>query len=90
MITSLATTLQEQLDNRVRGRVMALWIMGFGGTVPVGNLIAGPIIEATSMTTVMLAGAACAVGLAFYARLEPQPEAPRLPARAAAPACAGR
>ena len=36
---------------------MALWIMGFGGTVPIGNLIAGPLIEATSVTTVVLAGA---------------------------------
>ena len=35
---------------------MALWIMGFGGTVPIGNLIAGPIIEGTSVTAVMLAG----------------------------------
>ena len=34
--------------------------MGFGGTVPIGNLIAGPLIEATSVTTVVLAGAAVA------------------------------
>jgi hypothetical protein len=54
---------------------MALWIMGFGGTVPIGNLIAGPIIEATSMSAVMLVGAACALGLTFYARLEPETEA---------------
>ncbi len=67
IITSLSTVLQERLDDSNRGRVMALWIMGFGGTVPIGNLIAGPIIEATSVTTVVLAGAAIAVGLAVYA-----------------------
>jgi predicted MFS family arabinose efflux permease len=69
IITSLSTVLQERLDDHNRGRVMALWIMGFGGTVPVGNLIAGPIIEATSVTTVVLAGAIIAVGLAWWADL---------------------
>jgi predicted MFS family arabinose efflux permease len=92
LITSLATILQEQLDNRVRGRVMALWLMGFGGTVPIGNLLAGPVIEWTSMTFVMLVGAIFAAGLAVYARLEP-PSEHHTPARAAAvatAACAGR
>jgi MFS family permease len=69
VITSLSTVLQQRLDDSNRGRVMALWIMGFGGTVPLGNLIAGPLIEATSITTVVLAGAAIAVGLAWYADL---------------------
>lgn len=75
VITSLSTVLQQRLDDSNRGRVMALWIMGFGGTVPIGNLIAGPIIEATSITTVVLAGAAVAVGLAWYADLSPTPTA---------------
>jgi MFS family permease len=93
MVTSLSTVLQEQLDNRVRGRVMALWIMGFGGTVPIGNLLAGPIIEWTSMTLVMLVGSVCAVGLTFYARLVPGRAGADARARAEAalaPACAGR
>ena len=70
VITSLSTVLQQRLDDSNRGRVMALWIMGFGGTVPIGNLIAGPLIEATSVTTVMLGGAVVALGLAAYADLE--------------------
>ncbi len=89
MITALSTVLQEQLDNRVRGRVMALWIMGFGGTVPIGNLIAGPIIESTSMSTVMLVGAAFAVLLTPYARLDHR-RAPTPAHAPMAPACAGR
>jgi MFS family permease len=71
VITSLSTVLQQRLDDSNRGRVMALWIMGFGGTVPIGNLIAGPLIVATSVTSVVLAGAAIALGLAVYADLEP-------------------
>jgi predicted MFS family arabinose efflux permease len=70
VITSLSTVLQQRLDDRVRGRVMALWMMGFGGTVPVGNLIAGPVIEATSVTAVVLFGAAVAVALAAWADLD--------------------
>ena len=37
-ITALNTALQTRLSDAVRGRVMALWIMGFGGTVALGNL----------------------------------------------------
>ena len=72
VITSLSTVLQQRLDDSNRGRVMALWIMGFGGTVPIGNLIAGPLIEATSVTTVVLAGAVFTLFLAAYADLEPR------------------
>jgi MFS family permease len=70
MITSLSTVIQQRVSNAERGRVTALWIMGFGGMVPLGNLIAGPLIEATSVTTVLLGGAAWALGLAGYARLQ--------------------
>ena len=44
-ITALNTALQTQLSDAVRGRVMALWIMGFGGTVALGNLIIGPVVS---------------------------------------------
>ena len=33
-ITALSTLIQSHLVDEERGRVMALWIMGFGGTVP--------------------------------------------------------
>ncbi|HZN14743.1 MAG TPA: MFS transporter [Acidimicrobiales bacterium] len=61
-VTSMSTVLQEHLDDAVRGRVMALWIMAFGGTVPLGTLAAGPLVDRTSITAVTLAGAAvCAL-----------------------------
>jgi MFS family permease len=66
-ITALNTTLQERLDDAVRGRVMALWMMGFGGTVGLGNLIIGPIVEGLGITAVLLFGAAVALLLAWYA-----------------------
>jgi MFS family permease len=73
-ITSLSTVLQENVGDHQRGRVMALWIMGFGGTVPIGNLLAGPLIDRSSITAVMLGGAVCALALALYARLDRVPQ----------------
>ncbi len=68
-VTSLNTVLQVHLDERVRGRVMSLWLMAFGGTVPLGLLAAGPVAEATSITVVLLYGAVVAAGLAWYAHV---------------------
>ncbi len=64
VITCLSTILQKQLRDEERGRVMALWIMLFGGTVPLGVLIAGPFAKSHS-TEVLLIGAVWAVVLAL-------------------------
>jgi predicted MFS family arabinose efflux permease len=66
-ITSLNTSLQARLKDAVRGRVMALWIMGFGGTVALGNLLIGPVVDALGITTVLLFGAGVALLLSWYA-----------------------
>jgi MFS family permease len=68
-ITALNTALQARLEDAVRGRVMALWIMGFGGTVAIGNLIAGPVVGAVGITSVLVFGAGIALLLAWYADL---------------------
>lgn len=59
-VTSLSTILQSHLADEVRGRVMALWIMGFGGTVPIGLLVFGAVADVTSVTTVVVMGAVVA------------------------------
>jgi MFS family permease len=69
VVTSLSTILQGHLSDEVRGRVMAIWMMAFGGTVPVGVLVAGQVAELTSITAVVLAGAVVALLLAAYADL---------------------
>jgi len=66
-ITALNTALQTRLADAVRGRVMALWIMGFGGTVALGNLIVGPVVSAVGITAVLIFGAGVALVLAWYA-----------------------
>ena len=80
MITTLSTALQSRIANATRGRIMALWIMCYGGTVPIGNLVAGPIINATSLTAVLLFGVAVALGLAIYARGLDEPAPPEVQA----------
>lgn len=69
-VTALSTVLQLHLAGNERGRVMALWMMAFGGTVPIGNLVAGPLIDATSVTTVVFPGAIIALLLAWWADLK--------------------
>jgi predicted MFS family arabinose efflux permease len=63
VITSLSTVLQEHIEDAVRGRVMALWIMGFGGAVGVGALVWGPFAH-RSIGALLMLGAAWAVVLA--------------------------
>jgi MFS family permease len=63
VITCLSTILQKQLRDEERGRVMALWIMLFGGTVPLGVLVAGPFAKSYS-SEVLLVGAVWALVLA--------------------------
>jgi MFS family permease len=70
VVTSLSTVLQEHLADHVRGRVMALWMMSFGGMVPLGTLALSPLAERTSVTAVALGGAAVALLLAWYCDLE--------------------
>ena len=67
-VTALNTILQVHLDDSVRGRVMSLWLMAFGGTVPLGLMIAGPIAEITSITVVLLYGSAVALALWIWVR----------------------
>jgi MFS family permease len=78
MVTALSVVLQERLADAVRGRVMALWVMAFGGTIPLGLLVAGPLAERTSISLVMGYGVLAALALAGYARLRPPPGHPDL------------
>ena len=69
-ITAMSTLIQSHLADEERGRVMALWIMGFGGTVPVGVLVGGWVGHATSITAVIVAGAVWAVVLAAWSNAQ--------------------
>ena len=73
--TSLSTVLQGRLESEVRGRVMALYIMSFGGMVPIGNLIFGPLIDVFGARAVLLIGAVWAAFLARWCDIKRMDEA---------------
>ncbi len=68
--TSLSTYLQERISDEVRGRVMALWTLSFGGMVGVANLIAGDLVARSSITVVTIFGAGVAMVMAVGAVLD--------------------
>ncbi len=74
VVTALSTILQLRVDDRVRGRVMGLWMMGWAGLVPLGGLLAGPTIDAVGIVWVLLFGALVAGVLALTVRA-PGPDA---------------
>jgi MFS family permease len=77
--TALVTTLQMNTHDTERASVMPLWFMVFGGTVPIGNLVFGPVIDAFGARGVLLFGAAFAVFLAWFCDLRRLPPSEFLP-----------
>ena len=77
--TALVTIFQENLADTERAVVMPLWFMAFGGSVPIGNLIFGPIIDAIGARWVLGLGALVAVGLARWGDLRRLPASAFLP-----------
>ena len=68
--TSMLTVMQSRLADHERGRVMSLWFMAFGGTVPLGNLVFGPVIDAIGARWVLLGGALWAAWLSWWCNIE--------------------
>lgn len=68
--TSMATVLQTRLAHHERGRVMALWFMAFGGTVPLGNLLFAPLFDTIGARWLLIGGAAWALLLSRWCDIE--------------------
>ena len=71
--TTLNTMWQEHVDETVRGRVAAVWVLSFGGTVPFSNIVAGQIVEFSSLQAVLLAGVVGSVVLSLGVRFRAGP-----------------
>ena len=67
--TTLNTIWQQHVDDSIRGRVSALWVLAFGGTVPITNLLAGNAVAAVGLQPVLLFGALAAAVLALLVRI---------------------
>ena len=67
------------MPTRERATVMPLWFMVFGGTVPIGNLLFGVVIEWLGARAVLGFGAAFALFLAWWVDLRRLPQSAFLP-----------
>lgn len=67
--TAMSTVLQGRLAPHERGRTMALWFMSFGGTVPIGNMIFGPLVDRYGTRWLLFLGAGWAVVLAWWCNI---------------------
>ena len=66
------TLLQAMVPNRLRGRLMSMFVMMFLGMAPVGSLLAGGLAKFFGAPmTVALGGVACLVGAALFWRKLP-------------------
>lgn len=70
---AMVTVFQQNLKDTERVSVMPLWFMAFGGTVTLGGLAAGPIIDAIGPQWVLLFGAAFALYLSRWSNLDRLP-----------------
>ena len=86
LATSLLTVLQQSIADAERPYVMALWFMAFGGTVPLGNLVFGPLLDRVGPHWVLLGGAAFALFLAKWCDLRTGDDLVREPLEARDPA----
>ena len=50
LATAMMTELQHNLTDAERASIMPLWFMSFGGSIPIGNLLGGPIMDAVGAT----------------------------------------
>jgi MFS family permease len=72
--TAMITMFQQNMRDTERASVMPLWFMAFGGTVTLGGLAFGPVIDAVGARWVLLGGAVWAAFLVRWCdlrRLEP-------------------
>ncbi len=71
---AMVTVFQQNLRDNERVTVMPLWFMSFGGTVTIGGLLAGPIIDAIGARWVLFFGALFALFLAWWCDLDRLPK----------------
>jgi len=65
------TSIQSSVPNRLRGRVMALFIMSFMGLMPVSALLFGTLGEYIGPSTAVLVGAVVLIAWAALLALRP-------------------
>jgi MFS family permease len=87
LYSSSQTIIQDVLPDQLRGRVMAIWLIGYSGSVPLGSLWTGRVANSYGVTFAMTVSSCLCAGLGLVgiaARLCSKPSA--LPPRCQAEA----
>jgi MFS family permease len=68
------TVVQTSVDDRIRGRIMGIWAVGFGGSLPLGAFVAGIVAEVLSpfLTITIFATVLLVASIAVYKNLPPR------------------
>jgi MFS family permease len=85
-VSTSNTLIQLAVPDHLRGRVMGIWALVFGGSMPVGSLFVGMVAQRTDTSlAITLSGACCLVlsGLVWL-RLPPPDDSPSGDSEAAA------
>lgn len=76
MMVAMASTntfVQTVVEERLRGRVMAFYVMAFLGAAPIGSLIAGVVADRIGVpTTILIGGSLCIAGGGAFALWMPR------------------
>ena len=80
-LSTANTLVQTSIDDAVRGRVMGIWSVGFGGSLPLGSFLAGTVADVISpyATIGIFAGILALSSLVVWWRL-PRRSAAAVPA----------
>lgn len=82
-LTSLSSQLQERLPDGLRGRIMALWSMGYLGSRPLAAAVDGAIADLVSVEAALVLVSAVVIAAAWASRggrrdpVAPWPPVPR-------------
>lgn len=61
MINTINATIQANVPDALRGRVMALYVTVFAGTTPIGGIFAGGLVEIRDVPTTLVVGGTLAL-----------------------------
>jgi MFS family permease len=72
-VTPMVTLFQTNMHDHERARVMSLWFMAFGGTVTIGALAFGPVVDRLGARPVLFVAVVAALGLSWWTNLVRRP-----------------
>ena len=72
-VTPMSIVFQQNLRDSERARVMSLWFMAFGGTVTLGAMTFGPLVDRIGPRPVLGVSVAAALALSWWCDLIQRP-----------------